>query len=233
MHKNRICPFCNKADIEYEPVGFEFEVLDRLKVVGGGRREYAKCSECSSTDRERLVYLYLKNFTSLFDDSLSVLHIAPEKRLRDKIEENTKLDYTTADLKKTFVDMNFDLCEIPLEDDRFDIIICNHVLEHIVDDEKAMKELFRILKPNGFAVLQVPFSPLLDSTYEDETIVSEEDREMCFGQGDHVRIYGLDYINRLESSGFSVEKFIWQSHEEFSKYDYGLADNEPIFIAKK
>ncbi len=229
----KICPFCKNENIDFEPFGFEFEILSKLKVVGGGKRDNARCPICFSMDRERLVYLYLKNFTNIFTDSLSVLHVAPEKRLRDKIRTNEKLNYITADLQKKFVDMNFNLCNIPFENNTFDIIICNHVLEHIIDDKKAMKEIFRILKPFGIAILQVPFSNLLEKTYEDNTIVSKEQRELHFGQNDHVRIYGKDYPNKLTKIGFEVEKFIWQEHQQLINEDYSLLMDEPIFIAKR
>lgn len=226
------CPFCETCNKNFESFGFDFPILKKLNVIGGGKRENAKCPKCFSIDRERLIYLYLSQFTKIFTDSLDVLHIAPEKRLREKIELNKNINYITADLYKNFVDINFDLCNIPLEDNSFDIIICNHVLEHIVEDKKAMKELKRILKPEGIAILQVPFSRLLEKTYENKTILSEKEREIHFGQNDHVRIYGIDYLKRLENIGFIVEEFKWTEHKEFTIEDYAINKEEPIFIVK-
>lgn len=232
--KKFVCPLCNSEDVAFSPYGFEFEILSKLEVVGGGKREHVACSECCSTDRERLVYLYLKYYTKIFTDEIVVLHVAPELRLRKKIEANLNIEYISADLSKTFVHQNFDLCDIPFESNYFEIIIANHILEHILNDELAMKELYRVLKPDAIAILQVPFSDILQTSYEDKTKISKEDREICFGQDDHVRIYSRkDYIARLKSVGFEVEEFLWQEHHEFTKFNYALAKNEPIFIVKK
>ncbi len=95
-----------------------------------------------------------------------------------------------------------------------------------------MKELKRILKPEGIAILQVPFSRLLEKTYENKTILSEKEREIHFGQNDHVRIYGIDYLRRLENVGFIVEEFKWIEHKEFTIEDYAINKEEPIFIVK-
>ena len=167
------CPFCEKCSEKFEGFGFNLEVLKKLKVVGGGYRESALCPECKSMDRERFVYLYLKKCTDLFEKKMKILHVAPEKRLRMKIEELHFKDYVTADLSKKYVDLNFSLENIPFEDEVFDVIICNHILEHIPNDTKAMKELFRVMKKGSFAILQVPFSPILEKTYEDNTIIQE------------------------------------------------------------
>ncbi len=116
------------------------------------------------------------------------------------------LDYTTADLYSPIVDVKADILDLPFDDENFDIVFCNHVLEHIEDDTKAMKELYRILKPGGMGVFQIPQDLGLEKTYEDFNITSKEDRKKHFGQYDHVRIYGKDYFDRLRKVGFTVKE---------------------------
>lgn len=126
-----------------------------------------------------------------------------------------------------------DITGIPFEEDSFDVIICNHVLEHIEQDRKAMQELFRVLKPGGWAMLQVPLDGRI-VTYEDHTIVQPEERERFFGQHDHVRRYGLDYKEKLEKVGFEVK--VDQFVKEFSPeqiYRYGLKANEDLYVCSK
>ena len=115
------------------------------------------------------------------------------------------LDYITTDLNSPIADVKADICDLPFDSDSMDFIICNHVLEHIPDDTTAMQELYRVLKPGGTAVLQVPYKASLDSTFEDDTITDKEERTRIFGQYDHVRVYGMDYFKKLESVGFKVD----------------------------
>jgi len=117
----------------------------------------------------------------------------------------SKIKYISGDLNLLVADRKIDITDINFENDYFDFIICNHVLEHVQDDRKAMSELFRVLKPDGEAILQVPISKYNKETFEDFSIVSPREREKYFGQKDHVRIYGKDYKNRLENVGFKLE----------------------------
>ena len=126
--------------------------------------------------------------------------------------------------------------KIPFSDDYFDAIICNHVLEHVVDDSKAMTELFRVLKPGGWAILQVPISMVLEETYEDFSIVDPQHREQAFGQADHVRIYAKDYETRLALAGFKVRIFDWTSEiDKFGgiKNTFCLNKCESVYLGYK
>jgi predicted SAM-dependent methyltransferase len=186
------CPCCEGSFRTFLPAGIN-------------HRQNAECPKCFSLERHRLLWLYLKNRTNLLSDNLKVLHFAPEFQLYRLIRKLPNIDYLTADLSAPRVMMNIDITEIPFADESFDVILCNHVLEHIPDDGKAIKELYRVLKPNGWAILQVPLDNNLAKTLEDPQITSEEDRLKFYGQKDHVRLYGRDYKDRLKVAGFQVQ----------------------------
>jgi SAM-dependent methyltransferase len=159
-----------------------------------------------SLERHRLLWLYLKQETDFFTAQKKVLHMAPEQCFLKRFKKLKNLDYITADLYSPIVDVKADILNLPFDDHSFDIIFCNHVLEHIVDDKKAMQELFRVLKPNGMGIFQIPQDLDLQKTYEDFSIISPEERAKHFGQYDHVRVYGKDYFDRLRSVGFIVNE---------------------------
>jgi len=159
-----------------------------------------------SLERHRLLWLYLKDETDFFEKPLRVLHMAPEQCFLSIFKKMKHLDYTTADLYSPIVDVKADILNLPFKDEEFDLVFCNHVLEHIEDDNKAMKELYRVMKPGGMGIFQVPQELARESTYEDPNIISPEDRATHFGQYDHVRIYGRDYFDRLRNVGFKVEE---------------------------
>jgi len=159
-----------------------------------------------SLERHRLLWLYLKYKTDFFIAKKKVLHMAPEQCFLPIFKKMDNLDYTTADLYSPIVDVKADILDLPFEDNSFDVVFCNHVLEHIEDDAKAMRELYRVLKPKGMGIFQVPQDLSLDITYEDFSINSEEERKKHFGQYDHVRIYGKDYFDRLQKVGFTVKE---------------------------
>ncbi len=172
----------------------------------GKQRENALSPSTLSLERHRLLWLYLKNETDFFTAKKKVLHMAPEQCFLKIFRKLKNLDYTTADLYTPHVDVKADILDLPFKENTFDVIFCNHVLEHIIDDKKAMQELYRVLKPNGMAILQIPQDLSLEKTYEDFSITSEEERAKHFGQYDHVRIYGKDYFDKLRSVGFKVEE---------------------------
>ena len=179
------------------------------KIIGAGYREQDYCPVCRSTYRHRLVWLYLSSL-KIWKKPLSVLHIAPEEMVARKLSEIRQLRYITGDTNPDRYShytgaIRMDITRIPFEDNTFDVIICNHVLEHITDDRKAISELYRALKPGGFSMMQVPISEVLKQTHEDPMITTEEERVKQFGQKDHVRIYGEDYFKRLEDAGFRLE----------------------------
>ena len=187
-----------------------------------------------SLERHRLFWLYLQNETGFFAKNLKVLHFAPEQAFYKKFRKMKNLDYTTTDLNSPIADVKADICDLPFQNNEFDFIICNHVLEHIPDDTKAMQEIFRVLAPGGTAILQVPYKADLDNTFEDNSITDPKERAKIFGQYDHVRVYGMDYFTKLENIGFKVEAVDFTknlSSEEVQKYR--LPKGELIPVCKK
>ena len=172
----------------------------------GSQRSNALSPSTLSLERHRLLWLYLKNETDFFETPKKVLHIAPEQCFLKLFRKQENLDYTTADLYSPIADVKADICNLPFQNNTYDIIFCNHVLEHIEDDKKAMSELYRVLKPGGMGIFQIPQELDREKTYEDFTITSPQDRAIHFGQYDHVRIYGRDYFNRLRNVGFTVNE---------------------------
>jgi len=159
-----------------------------------------------SLERHRLLWLYLKNETNFFSSPLKVLHFAPEQALSNIFKKQENLTYTTTDLLSPLADVKADICNLPFENDSYDVILCNHVLEHIPDDTKAMQELYRVMKPGGMGIFQIPQDLKRQQTFEDNSITDKKERAKIFGQYDHVRIYGLDYFQKLRSIGFKVEE---------------------------
>jgi SAM-dependent methyltransferase len=187
-----------------------------------------------SLERHRLLWLYLKNDTSFFTDNLKVLHFAPEQAFYKRFRKLKNLEYITTDLNSPIADVKADICDLPFKNDEFDFIICNHVLEHIPDDTKAMQELYRILKPGGTAILQVPYQQNRKNTFEDDSITDPKERALIFGQYDHVRVYGMDYFDKLRSIGFKVEAVDYTmklSQDEIATYR--LPKGELIPVCKK
>jgi predicted SAM-dependent methyltransferase len=187
-----------------------------------------------SLERHRLLWLYLKNETDFFSSKLKVLHFAPEQAFYKRFRKLPNVDYITTDLDSPLADVQADICNLPFKDNEFDVILCNHVLEHIPDDTKAMQELYRILKPNGWGVFQIPQDLSREKTFEDHTITDRIERAKIFGQYDHVRVYGRDYFDKLRTIGFKVEEVDYTSKltkEEVTKFC--LAKGEIIPVVKK
>ena len=187
-----------------------------------------------SLERHRLMWLYLQKETDFFTEKLKVLHIAPEQSFYKRFRKMKNLDYTTCDLNSPIADVKADIQNLPFEDNSFDVIFCNHVLEHVEDDKKALSELYRVMKPGGWGIFQVPIRYQLEKTFEDPTITDKKERIEKFGQYDHVRVYGTDYYSTLESIGFKVEKVnlsLKLSDEEIRKY--ALEKNEILPVVGK
>lgn len=200
----------------------------------GKQRQNALSPGTLSLERHRQMWLYLENETDFFKANYKVLHIAPEQEFLRRFKKQSNLDYTSADLFSPIVDVKADILDLPFNDNTYDVIICNHVLEHIVDDHKAMSELYRVLKPKGWAILQVPMKISLEKTYEDFSITDPKERQKHFGQYDHVRWYGMDYFERLKKVGFDVEvNFYSQKFSEEDQKRYGLNKNEILPIVRK
>lgn len=170
----------------------------------GTQRNNVLSPSTLSLERHRLLWLYLKNETNFFSAPKKVLHVAPEQAFYKLFRNQKNLDYTTTDLFSPLADVKADICNLPFEDNTYDIILCNHVLEHIPNDTKAMQELYRVLKPGGMGIFQIPQDLNRANTFADDTIVDQKERAKIFGQYDHVRIYGRDYFDKLRSLGFKV-----------------------------
>ncbi|MFB2833641.1 methyltransferase domain-containing protein [Floridanema evergladense] len=201
---------------------------------GATQRENAICPGCLSLERHRLLWLYLKNKTNLFNEKLTVLHVAPEYIFKIKLILLTNLNYLTADIVPGEAMVQMDITNIQYDDNYFDVILCNHVLEHIPNDDRAMKELHRVLKPNGWAILQVPLDPKLAKTIEGSPNLTLEEREKLFGHHDHVRQYGRDYRDKLEQAGFTVKVDNYPQElgiEAIKKF--ALIADEGIFLCQK
>lgn len=229
-----LCPICGCKSNELYTMGIDIPVLKEKQVIGAGLRN-AGCYNCNSIDRERLVYTYLKDKLNVLErKDLKILHLAPEKNISKILSRQGFNKYICGDLftegyqYPEYV-QNMNVLNIPFEDNHFDLIICNHLLEHVPNDIDAMKELFRVLNVNGKAILQVPISKNSDKTFEDFSITDSKEREAVFGQFDHLRIYGQDYTDRLNSAGFKIERI--NISKEFPKY--GLALDEDLFIGSK
>ena len=162
------------------------------------------------------------------------MHFAPEPAFHKVFKNSNNISYDTIDLNSPLAEIKADICNLPLEDNTYDFILCNHVLEHVYDDLKAMSELYRVLKKGGTGIFQIPIDLKRENTYEDNSIKSIKERNKAFGQYDHVRIYGMDYFKRLNSVGFSVKKVKYAnklSDKEITKYC--LSPNEIIPVCKK
>ncbi len=200
----------------------------------GKQRPNALSPGTLSLERHRQMWLYLQNETNFFTHKLKVLHIAPEQEFLRKFKKMKNLEYTSADLFSPIVDVKADILDLPFEDNSFDVIICNHVLEHIVDDRKAMSELYRVMKSGGWGIVQVPMKNSLEKTYEDFTITDPKERQKHFGQYDHVRWYGMDYFDRLKNVGFDAEiNFYSQKFSEADIKRFGLNKNEILPVVRK
>ena len=200
----------------------------------GKQRNNVLSPSTLSLERHRLLWLYLKNETNFFSAEKSVLHFAPEQCFLKRFKNLKNLKYTTTDLESPIADVKADICNLPFQNNEFDVILCNHVLEHIPDDTKAMQELYRVLKVGGYGVFQIPQDLKRDRTFEDDTITDKKERAKIFGQYDHVRIYGRDYFEKLRSIGFKVEEVDYTatlSEEDITKYC--LAKGEIIPVVKK
>ncbi|TWO33210.1 class I SAM-dependent methyltransferase [Seonamhaeicola sediminis] len=187
-----------------------------------------------SLERHRLLWLYLKNETNFFKSPLKLLHFAPEQAFYKQFRKMTHLDYVTTDLNSPLADVKADICNLPFDDHMFDVILCNHVLEHIPNDTKAMQELFRVMKTGGWGIFQIPQDLNRDQTFEDNNITDKKERAKIFGQYDHVRVYGRDYFDKLRSIGFKVDEVDYTSNFSDEDIDmYCLAKGEIIPVVFK
>ena len=218
------CPVCEKSFSKFLSYGSNV-----------AHRENVLCPYDLTLERHRLMWLYLTRKTDFFSaESLKVLHIAPEQCFLPHFKKQNNLDYTTADLVSPIADIHFDLHDIPLEDNQYDVVFCNHVMEHVDDPIRCMSELNRVMKPGGWAIMQVPQDMSRTETYEDKSITSPDEREKHFWQKDHVRLFGKDYPSYLEKAGFKVNEF--DLNTEFDATEvvkFRLMQKEILYIARK
>lgn len=231
------CYACKSNIKNFLPYGVNNDLFEKLEIVGGGFRKNVLCPICKSSDRDRLL-IYTLDKLRLPIGNFKILHIAPEPMLAEYIPVHKPMSYIKGDKfaqgynypKDT---INLDITSLPFEDNLFDFLICNHVLEHIGDEKKALNEISRVLSPKGVAILQVPIALKLANTLEDEMINTCELREKSYGQKDHVRLYGLDYYKRLENHGFEVENWDFHQHDIALCYKLGLNPKESVTIIRK
>jgi|WetSurMetagenome_2_1015567.scaffolds.fasta_scaffold58395_3 hypothetical protein len=191
LGNKRHCPVCNRNSARFG----EFGVI---------RRKDAECLWCGALERHRLVWLFFFQMTNLFDGvPKRMLHIAPEPFFQRRLQKRLGDGYLTSDLHDTNAMVKMDVTDIQYPDNTFDIIYCSHVLEHVHDDRKALREFFRILKPRGSAFILSPITS--QNSVEAPSILDPSERLRLFGQPDHVRVYGLDFADRLRESGFVVK----------------------------
>ena len=230
------CPICGYHSHDLMPIGNDLPVIKEKHIIGAGLRK-GGCYKCGALDRFKLIYTFLKYELNIFKDkSKKILHFAPETIIAQKFIEANFQNYIQADFfaEDQHCEYNdnvkhMDVQNIPYTDNTFDLILCNHILEHVPNDQKALQEIYRVLKKDGLAILQVPISKTESKTLENLNVTSEQERERLFGQKDHVRLYGQDYIYRLETAGFKV-----QSLNLFPKYPkFGLNPEEKLFICTK
>lgn len=226
LKPNLVCPICGfKGKYFYE--------------AGEPSRVNAQCPKCKSLERTRMIWHFLVNQKNIENAKLKLLHIAPDRGFFDKFSSMNNIEYTAGDYFAEGYSyengvINLDITNLQFDDNSFDALICVHVLEHIKEDAKAMQEVFRVLKPSGWAILQVPLDKKRASTYEDWTITSPEERIKHFGQFDHVRWYGLDYKNRLEKAGFKVNIIDYFTKLGSKKSNQmALMPNDDIYFCQK
>lgn len=220
--KRYTCPLCGNSFRKLLPYGYVTQ------------RENALCPSCLSLERHRLLWLWLQRETALMQESPLLLHIAPEVCLMKHLKRSyshAPERYVTADLESPLADIHFDVQRIPLKDNSFDVLICNHLLEHVASDRRALKEFRRILKPGGWGVVMAPVDYAREVTFEDDSITDPAERTRLFGQYDHRRVYGRDYVERLREAGFEAEEIDYAGQlSEEERLRYALAQDRIYVI---
>ncbi len=225
LGRGRRCPVCGTRRRKFLPYGYVVSRADAL------------CPRCLSLERHRLLWLWLQRESGLFEQLPRLLHVAPEvclMRHLTRAYSHRPADYVTADLESPLADLHFDIQSIPLEDESFDVIFCNHILEHVADDRLALKEMYRVMRRGGWGVMLSPVDLDRAETFEDDTITDPKERTRIFGQYDHRRIYGRDYADRLRSAGFEVEDIDYASHlTEQERRLYALPADHLYVVRKR
>lgn len=196
-------------------------------------RHRGYCPRCNAKARHRRDWLLLKDKTNLFRDELRLLHVSPKYSLLRRLKRMENLQYTAVDLyARPHMDVQMNLAAVPFRSDTFDALICIHVLEHVKDDRHAIQELYRMVKPGGWAFISVPIR-FDQPTYEDPTITTAEGRRQAFGERSHYRVYGHDLAERLQSCGFEIQVYLGEDIDPQKMAKYGLLDDETVFLCKR
>lgn len=229
----RHCIICGKESLYFLPYGQKENIFQQFKIIGGGWRKNCKCPHCNSLDRYRWTWYVILNFTDILSTECKVLHIAPEPQIAKKIKMiNPNCTYITGDLAEGRSDYVMDITSLPVENNTFDYVIINHVLEHISDENSAFSEIKRVLKPNGKFLFSIPIAKNR-KTFEDKTITSPASRLKVYGQEDHCRLYGNDVLKHFESFGFKIQSFSPQELlESYNIKKNGFLPEDRVFIAK-
>ncbi|MDG1261361.1 MAG: methyltransferase domain-containing protein [Flavobacteriales bacterium] len=207
------------------------------KILPYGRvhpRENALAPDSMSLERHRLIWLYLKEKTNFFTDDLRFLHMAPEYCFLRLFKKLKNIDYVTGDLLSPWAEHHFDAHQIPFEDNSFDVVMANHLLEHVEDDRQVMREFHRVMKPGGWGIFQVPIDFNNPHTEEDKNVTDPAERERLYWQRDHVRLFGMDYGQRLRDAGFEVveDRYVADLGKEMQER-YALMSDEILYFCRK
>lgn len=222
--RGRKCPMCGAKRRKFLPYGYVTS------------REDALCPRCLSLERHRMIWLWLERHSDLFASHPTLLHIAPEVSLMRHFRRHYKgyEGYVTADLESPLADMHFDVQHIPLEERSVDVVICNHLFEHVANDKLAMGELYRVMRPGGWGIMLVPEDRSRATTFEDDTITDAKERTRLFGQYDHRRVYGRDYDDRLREAGFEVERIaVVDMLSENERKLYATGNDDMVVVRKR
>jgi SAM-dependent methyltransferase len=237
------CPVCDNRDAAFKHLPFDLlrELNDHQHVHSFFQYEtlnfeHYNCADCGASDRERLYALYCRRALAAEPRSRSVLEIAPAKPLTKFLRDLPHVTVRTADLFDPLADDKVDITDMQIyRDNQFDVVLCSHVLEHVPDDGKAMRELCRVLKPDGWGIAMSPIHLGLTHTYEDPTAVADPDlRWKFFGQDDHVRVYSkAGFVQRLSTSGFVVDEFGSTHFGQDVFANHGIHPRSVLYIVRK
>lgn len=229
------CLVCGKSFLFFLSAGKRSKAFKKHKVIGAGHRKNVLCPECYSLDRSRLLFLFLTRHIDISNNQYkSILHVSPQHEFEDFFMSFKDKEYITIDIEPNKAMLEMDLCKLEFKSNYFDLIICNHVLEQIVNERLAIKELLRVLKPQGKAIIQSPIAMNLQQTIEKKEYYSEEERERLLGQSDMVRLYGLDYTKRFEDLGFVSEVIFQENFLDLeTRIKSGLNLLEPVYVFNK
>lgn len=216
-----LCPCC----------GSEYR---QFLAMSGTNTKNTMCPGCGSLTRHRLIWLYLKNETDIIQAPSKLLHVSPEIQLTKNLLKIEKLEYLSIDLNSPLAMMKMDVTNLELPSESFDSIICSHVLNHVEDDQKALLEFYRVLKPGGWAILQSPVEKDREKTWEDPKATTPKLRKKIYGQSDLVRRYGRDYTDRIAKAGFevSVINYPAQLGDEMTNR-HSLNPDSNLYLCKK